>query len=55
MPSFEPVTAALRVLDVTALFTAAALCLLTVVTLGALLTPIRQIAYLEAPPRPSAG
>ncbi len=47
--------AALRVLDVTALFTAAALCLLAVVTLGALLTPIRQIAYLEAPPRPSAG
>lgn len=47
--------AALRVLDVTALFTAAALCLLAVVTLGALLTPIRQIAYLEAPPRPSTG
>lgn len=47
--------AALRVLDVTELFTAASLCLLAVVTLGALLTPIRQIAYLEAPPRPSAG
>lgn len=47
--------AALRVLDVTELFTAASLCLLAVVTLGALLTPIRRIAYLEAPPRPSAG
>lgn len=40
--------AALRVLDVTELFTAAALCLLAVVALGALLTPIRRIAYLEA-------
>lgn len=42
--------AALRVLDVTALFTAAALCLLAVVALGALMTPIRRIAYLEANP-----
>jgi MFS family permease len=40
--------AALRVLDVTELFTAAALCLLVVVTLGALFTPMRRIAYLEA-------
>lgn len=42
--------AALRVLDVTSLFTAAALCLLGVVALGALFTPIRRIAYLEASP-----
>ncbi len=40
--------AALRVLDVTQLFTAAALCLLGVVALGALFTPIRKIAYLQA-------
>jgi hypothetical protein len=40
--------AALRVLDVTQLFTAAALCLLAVVAVGALFTPIRRIAYLEA-------
>ena len=40
--------AALRVLDVTQLFTAAALCLLGVVAVGALFTPIRRIAYLEA-------
>ncbi|KQV94100.1 MFS transporter [Pelomonas sp. Root1237] len=40
--------AALRVLDVTQLFTAAALCLLGVVALGALFTPMRRIAYLEA-------
>lgn len=40
--------AALRVLDVTQLFTAAALCLLGVVALGAAFTPIRRIAYLEA-------
>jgi hypothetical protein len=40
--------AALRVLDVTGLFTAAALCLLVVVVLGALFTPIRKIAYLSA-------
>lgn len=39
--------AALRVLDVTQLFTAAATCLLVVVALGALLTPIRGIAYLS--------
>jgi hypothetical protein len=39
--------AALRVLDVTQLFTAAAACLLAVVLLGALFTPIRRIAYLE--------
>lgn len=39
--------AALRVLDVTQLFTAAALCLLAVVAMGALFTPIRRIAYLE--------
>lgn len=43
--------AALRVLDVTELFRAAALCLLAVVVLGALFTPIRGIRYLEAPPR----
>jgi hypothetical protein len=42
--------AALRVLDVTSLFTAAALCLLGVVALGALFTPIRRIAYLDASP-----
>jgi hypothetical protein len=40
--------AALRVLDVTELFTAAALCLLVVVSVGALFTPMRRIAYLEA-------
>jgi MFS family permease len=45
--------AALRVLDVTSLFTAAALCLLGVVVLGALFTPIRRIAYLEASPAAS--
>ena len=39
--------AALRVLDVTELFTAAALCLLVVVAVGALFTPMRRIAYLE--------
>ncbi|MCH8181519.1 MAG: MFS transporter [Proteobacteria bacterium] len=39
--------AALRVLDVTQLFTAAAVCLLGVVALGALFTPIRRIDYLE--------
>ncbi|MDN3922662.1 MFS transporter [Roseateles violae] len=38
--------AALRVLDVTELFTAAALCLLAVVSIGTLFTPIRRIAYL---------
>jgi MFS family permease len=42
--------AALRVMDVTSLFTAAALCLLGVVALGALFTPIRHIAYLAPPP-----
>jgi hypothetical protein len=40
--------AALRVLDVTQLFTAAALCLLSVVAVGALFTPLRRIAYLES-------
>ncbi|MFG6488106.1 MFS transporter [Roseateles sp. BYS78W] len=40
--------AALRVLDVTQLFTAAALCLLAVVAVGVLLTPIRGIRYAEA-------
>ena len=40
--------AALRVLDVTQLFTAAAACLLVVVALGAAFTPIRRIAYLQA-------
>lgn len=40
--------AALRVLDVTQLFTAAALCLLAVVALGAMLTPIRRIEYPKA-------
>jgi len=40
--------AALRVLDVTQLFTAAALCLLAVVAVGVLLTPIRGIRYVEA-------
>lgn len=40
--------AALRVLDVTQLFTAAALCLLAVVALGALFTPIRHIEYPQA-------
>ncbi len=40
--------AALRVLDVTQLFTAAALCLLAVVTAGVLLTPIRRIRYADA-------
>lgn len=43
--------AALRVLDVTQLFTGAALCLLGVVVLGALFTPIRRIAYLQAQER----
>ncbi|WP_422017832.1 MFS transporter [Roseateles sp.] len=43
--------AALRVLDVTQLFTAAALCLLAVVAAGALFTPIRRIEY----PRPADG
>ncbi|MBS0446335.1 MAG: MFS transporter [Proteobacteria bacterium] len=38
--------AALRLVDVTGLFTAAALCLLAVVAVGALCTPIRRIAYL---------
>lgn len=42
--------AALRVMDVTSLFTAAALCLLGVVALGALFTPIRRIAYLAPSP-----
>lgn len=37
--------AVLRVLDVSELFTAAALCLLAVVAVGALCTPIRRIAY----------
>lgn len=40
--------AALRVLDVTQLFTAAAVCLLAVVAVGAVLTPIRRIRYAEA-------
>jgi len=40
--------AALRVLDVTQLFSAAALCLLVVVTVGVLLTPIRSIRYADA-------
>ena len=40
--------AALRVLDVTQLFTAAALCLLAVVAVGAAFTPLRRIAYVEA-------
>ncbi|MGM9483323.1 MFS transporter [Roseateles sp. NT4] len=40
--------AALRVLDVTELFTAAAVCLLVVVAIGAVFTPMRRIAYLEA-------
>ena len=40
--------AALRVLDVTQLFTAAALCLLAVVACGALFTPIRQVRYADA-------
>lgn len=42
--------AALRVLDVTSLFTVAAICLLGVVALGALFTPIRRIAYLDTSP-----
>ena len=40
--------AALRVLGVTQLFTAAALCLLAVVALGALVGPMRRIAYPDA-------
>jgi len=40
--------AALRVLDVTQLFTAAALCLLVVVAVGVVFTPIRGIRYVEA-------
>ncbi|MBI3347977.1 MAG: MFS transporter, partial [Burkholderiales bacterium] len=40
--------AALRVLDVTQLFTASALCLLVVVAVGAVLTPIRGIRYASA-------
>ena len=40
--------AALRVLGVTQLFTAAALCLLAVVALGALFGPMRRIAYPDA-------
>ena len=47
--------AALRVLDVTQLFTGAALCLLVVVVIGALCTPIRRIAYLEASPTPGTA
>lgn len=45
--------ATLRVMDVTSLFTAAALCLLGVVALGALFTPIRHIAYLAPSPASS--
>ena len=40
--------AALRVLDVTQLFTASALCLLAVVAVGVGFTPIRSIRYAEA-------
>lgn len=39
---------ALRLLDVSRLFTASAICLLVVVVLGALFTPIRRIEYPQA-------